>query len=125
MPPAPAEVRFRDVAPEFAEELAALVLADGDAQLAEQVLSAEIVARCRCEDAFCASFYAAAAPPEGAYGPGHDSVPLDPAVGAVALDVVDGRLVYVEVLHHDAFRRTLHAAVPCGQPAARCRRTRR
>lgn len=104
-------VRFRDLAPEFAEELAALLLADGQPQLADQVLSAEVVARCRCEEAVCASFYAAPAP-DGAYGPGHDAVPLDPEVGAVVLDVVGGRLAYVEVLHHDAFRRALHAAVP-------------
>ena len=104
-------VRFRDIAPEFAEELAALLLADGQLRLAEQVLAAEVVARCRCEDAFCASFYTAP-PPDGAYGPGHDAIPLDPEVGAVVLDVVDGRLRYVEVLRHDAFRHTLHAAVP-------------
>ena len=104
-------VRFRDIAPEFAEELVALLLADGELRLAEQVLSAEVVARCRCEDTICASFYAASAP-DGAYGPGHDAVPLDPEVDAVVLDVVGGRLMYVEVLRHDAFRHALHAAVP-------------
>jgi hypothetical protein len=104
-------VRFREIAPEFAEELAALLLADGEPALAEQILSAEVVARCACDDAFCASFYTAP-PPEGAYGPGHDNVVLDPEVGAVVLDVVGGRLMQVEVLHHDAFRCALHAAMP-------------
>ena len=104
-------VRFREIAPEFAEELAALLLADGEPGLAEQVLAAQVVARCRCEDDFCASFYTAP-PPRGAYGPGLESVPLDPEVGMVVLDVVDGRLRQVEVLHHDAFRRVLHATLP-------------
>ena len=108
--PQPVAVRFRDIAPEFAEELAALLLVDGEPSLAEQMLAAEVVARCACDDACCASFYTAPAP-DGAYGPGHDNIQLDPTVGAVVLDVVDGRLMQVEVLHHDAFRRALHAAV--------------
>jgi hypothetical protein len=29
----------------------------------------------------------------------------------VVMDVVDGRLMQVEVLYHDAFRRALHRAV--------------
>ena len=104
-------VCFRDIAPKFAEELAALLLAGGDASLAAQMLAAEVSDRCRCEDDVCASFYAEPAP-AGAYGPGHDNIQLEPEVGMVILDVVDGRLMQVEVLHHDAFRRVLHAAVP-------------
>ena len=52
-------IRLHDLAPEFAEELAALLIAEDEPGLAEQMLSAEIVARCRCEEEFCASFYTA------------------------------------------------------------------
>ncbi len=104
-------VRFRDIAPEFAEELAALLLAEGEPALAEQVLAAEVVARCHCGDDFCASFYTAA-PPAGSYGPRLENLPLDPKAGMAILDVVDGRLMKVEVLYNDAFRRALDVAVP-------------
>ncbi len=104
-------VSFRNIAPEFAAELAGLLRADDEPGLAEQLLSAQVVARCRCEDDFCASFYTAP-PPRAAYGAGLDNIQLDPEVGMVILDIVDGRLMQVEVLYHDAFRRALHAAVP-------------
>lgn len=68
-------MQFRALAPDFAEELAALLLAENEPGLAEQMLSAEIVSRCDCEDEFCASFYTEP-PPEGAYGPGHDNIQL-------------------------------------------------
>lgn len=107
----PLPARFRDIAPAFAEELGALLLAAGEPQLAAQMRSAEVVDRCRCGDHFCASFYTAP-PPGGAYGPGLKNVQLDPRDGMVILDVVDGRLMQVEVLHNATFRRALHDAVP-------------
>jgi hypothetical protein len=102
---------FRSLAPEFAEELAALLLASNEPSLAEQILSAAIIARCECEDEFCASFYTAPLP-DGGYGPGHDNIELEPHVGVVVLDVVHGRLMQVEVLHHPEFRERLRLALP-------------
>lgn len=101
---------FRDVAPEFAEGLVGLLLADDEPALAEQVLEAEVVARCRFSDDFCASFHTAP-PPQEAYAPEHENVLFDPAVGMVVLDVADGRLMQVEVLHHDEFRLAIETAV--------------
>ena len=79
--------------------------------LAEQVSTLGIVARCRCGDDFCASFYTAP-PPAGAYGPGHRNVELRSEHGLVILDVVDERIMQVEVLFDDEFRCVLHATVP-------------
>jgi hypothetical protein len=104
-------LQFRALAPDFAEELAALLLAEDEPALAEQMLSAEIVARCECEDEFCASFYTAPRP-AGAYGPGHENIQLEPSTGMVILDVVQGRLMQVEVLYHPEFRRRLRLALP-------------
>jgi hypothetical protein len=104
-------VLFRALAPEFAEELAALLLAENEGSLAEQILSAPVVARCECEDEFCASFYTAP-PPDNGYGPGHENIELEPRVGLVVLDVVEGQLMQVEILHHPHFRRQLRLALP-------------
>lgn len=54
---------------------------------------------CGCGDDLCQSF-CTAEPPDGAYGPGHRCVPLLPPRGDLILDVVDGRIMYVEVLHY-------------------------
>ncbi len=60
-----------------------------------------VVARCGCGDDFCQSFYTAPKP-DGAYGPGHRNVLLDPPwSGMLILDVVDGLIAYVEVLDRD------------------------
>ena len=104
-------VHLAHIAPAFAEELAALLRADGELALAEQVLTAEVVDRCRCGEDWCASFYTAARP-LGGYGPALESLDLEPSVGSAVLDVVAGRLMHVEVLHHAAFRRALDAAIP-------------
>lgn len=102
---------FREIAPQFAEEIAALLRGADEPALADQVPALRVVGRCRCGDDFCASFYTAA-PPAGAYGPGHRNVALDPTTGMVILDVVDDRIMQVEVLYNDQFRMTLHAAMP-------------
>jgi len=102
---------LRAFAPEFAEELAALLLTKNEPALAEQLLSADILSRCECDDEFCASF-ATAPRPSGEYGPGHVNIELEPRVGVVVLDIVDDRVMYVEVLHHPDFRRRLRLALP-------------
>jgi hypothetical protein len=53
---------------------------------------------CGCGDTFCQSFYTAPKP-DGPYGPGHSNVLLDPPwPRMLILDVVDGRIMYVEVI---------------------------
>jgi hypothetical protein len=104
-------LRFRTLDAAFAEELAALLLAENEPELADQMLSAVIVSRCECEDEFCASFYTAPRP-EGPYGPGHENIELEPSTGMVVLDVVEGRLMQVEVLWRPDFREKLRLALP-------------
>jgi hypothetical protein len=104
-------VHLAHIAPAFAEELAALLRAEGERALAEQVLTAAVVDRCRCGEEWCASFYTAPRP-RGAYGPALESIDLEPSVGGAVLDVVAGRLMHVEVLHHAAFQPALDTAIP-------------
>lgn len=52
---------------------------------------------CGCGDSFCSSFYTGPKP-NGPWGPGARNVVLQPRTGDVILDVVDGRIRFVEVL---------------------------
>jgi hypothetical protein len=54
-------------------------------------------------DSFCATFYTQPKP-KGAYGPGHDSMDLDAEEGMIIVDIVDGNIACVEVLHRDEIR---------------------
>jgi hypothetical protein len=83
----------------LATQLVAALRGDGHQHLAAQVQELPVVMECGCGDSFCQSFYTAPKP-TGAYGPGHSNVALDPPwSGWLILDVVDGRIMYVEVLY--------------------------
>ena len=90
--------RLIDRWPKVASELRDALIAEDEAGLANSVDSLEVVQACGCGDDFYQSFYTAD-PPNGAYGPGHRNVVLDPAwTRLLILDVVDDEIVYVEVL---------------------------
>jgi len=96
--------------PDLAQELQRLLSPD-HADLATQVPTLRIVDRCRCGDDFCAMFYTAP-PPDGAYGPGHENVALDVDRGMMILDVVDRRIMSVEVLDRPEVRSLIERIVP-------------
>ena len=94
--------------PEFAQELQRLLEAQKP-ELAVQVPILKIVEGCGCGDDFCASFYTQPKP-NGAYGPGHDTLLLDTeAPGMLILDVVDGVISFIEVLYRPYVRQKLVA----------------
>jgi hypothetical protein len=94
--------------PEFAQELQRLLQAQKP-ELAVQVPILKIVEGCGCGDDFCASFYTQPKP-NGAYGPGLDTLLLDTeAPGMLILDVVDGDISFIEVLYRPDVRRKLLA----------------
>jgi hypothetical protein len=86
--------------PELSRELTDLLITAREPGLAAQIGDLEIVARCSCSDEFCASFYTAPKP-VGSYGPKHRNIELGPAKGMIILDLVDDRIVHVEVLYRD------------------------
>src|SRR3989442_758359 len=92
--------------PVLAQELQQLLQAKNQLELAAQIPGLTIVERCRCGDDFCASFYTQPKP-KGSYGPGHDSMELEPAEGMLILDIVDGRIAHVEILHRNDIRQRL------------------
>jgi len=104
------------VLPNFAAELAEALRFDDGAELADQVLGLSITAVCGCGDDFCASFYTGPRP-DGRWGQGHENVTPETATGMVILDVVDGRIRFVEVLHGDDVKSVISAMTEQGTEA--------
>jgi hypothetical protein len=100
-----------DEFPDFAEEVRELAERSGDPGLPEQVMALRIFDRCRCGEPFCATFYTAPRPGKGR-GTIHTSVDLDSKAGTIVLDLVDGKIVSVEVLNRDDIRGRLLGIVP-------------
>jgi hypothetical protein len=105
----------------MAAELTALLLAS-DESVAAQIAQLKLVDRCRCGDSFCATFYTAPRPNLGAdlsmqengmscYGPNHRNVLLVPPRGLIILDIVEQRIMWVEVLYREDIRTALEAVL--------------
>ncbi|HET7659314.1 MAG TPA: hypothetical protein VFK66_02925 [Oryzihumus sp.] len=86
--------------PVLAGQLQSALRQEGEGQLAMQVQSLPVVARCDCGDSFCQSFYTET-PPDGRYPDRLRNVwcqePGWP--GYLILDVVEERIHFVEVLY--------------------------
>ena len=103
-------ILLTDALPDLADEIRRLLNREHE-DLAAQVPGLRIVDRCRCGEDFCAMFYTEP-PPDGPYGPGHENVVLDADRGMLILDVVDRRIMSVEVLDREEVRRVLERVVP-------------
>ncbi|MFD8323915.1 hypothetical protein [Kitasatospora purpeofusca] len=100
----PKQALVRDVYPDLVAELTLLLEGEGELDLAGCVQTVRLVGMCDCGDDFCQSIRTAVHPPGQPYGVGHRCVPLLPSKGMVALDVVDGRIMYIEVLDRPPLR---------------------
>src|SRR4051794_9482109 len=88
-----------DVLPRLAQELLRELTAQGEHDLAAQISELRVVAPCPCKDTFCQSFYTADHTPGHRYeGDDHRTIPLLPDGEMVNLDVVDGKIVHVEII---------------------------
>lgn len=94
---------LQDALPDLADELTALLSSHGEKDLAEQVPELRLVDRCRCGDDFCATLYTIPKP-KGAYGSNHESIPLYPSSGHLILDLVDRKIVCIEILFREDIR---------------------
>lgn len=89
---------LRHVLPDLIAELIALLEAEGERELAVCAWDLRFFGECGCNDDFCQSIRTADHPQGQPYGAGHRCVPLVPAKGMLNLDVVHGRIMYVEIL---------------------------
>ncbi|MFE3506162.1 hypothetical protein ACFXPX_16570 [Kitasatospora sp. NPDC059146] len=96
---------LRDVFPGLVDELSALLESEGEDGLAVSVRDVRLVGECGCGDDFCQSIRTAEHPRGQPYGPGHRCVPLLPSKGMLVLDVVDDRIMSIEVLDRPPMRR--------------------
>ncbi|WP_052394283.1 hypothetical protein [Kutzneria sp. 744] len=88
----------RDIYPELIAELVELLTAEDEDWLAISMRDVRVVADCGCGDDFCRSIKTAEHPDGKPYGPGHRMVALLPTRGMLNLDVVNGRIMYIEIL---------------------------
>ncbi len=100
-----------DAIPELAEELKALLATSEYADLEKQVVKLSIADRCRCGEDSCATFYTTP-PPCGARGTGHECISLDSKVGWLVLDLVNRKIVCVEVLNNETVKQRLDTVLP-------------
>jgi hypothetical protein len=102
---------LRTALPGFCEEVKGLLEQENESGLASQVADLLIVDRCRCGDDFCATFYTQPKP-DGAYGPGHRCLEVEPKRRMIILDVLGEKIAQVEMLYRDEIRAALIAALP-------------
>ncbi|MCD0447191.1 hypothetical protein LO763_26600 [Glycomyces sp. A-F 0318] len=96
---------LREVFPDLVTELRDLLELQGETALASATEDLRLVERCTCKDRSCQSIRTVYRPKSGSYGPGHRNVVLRPAKGMLILDVVDGQIMYVEILDRPRMRR--------------------
>ncbi|MBT2478272.1 hypothetical protein [Streptomyces sp. ISL-94] len=95
----------RDVFPDLASELVRLLEEEDERDLALCAYDLRLVEACGCGDGFCQSIRTHPHPEGTPYGPGHRMVALDPGNGFLNIDVIDGRIVYVEIVDRPPLRR--------------------
>lgn len=94
--------------PDLVRELEHLLRAENEHFLANSVEFLRIYGPCGCSDVTCGSFYTGPKP-DGAFGPGHRTVLLDPTEGMVILDVVDDVIRYVELIDRPDIHDAIHS----------------
>ena len=94
---------LQETLPDLADELTLLLSKKNEKDLVEQVPLLLHVDRCRCGDDFCATLYTVPKP-KGAYGPNHESISLNPSSGHLILDLIDRKIVCIEILFREDLR---------------------
>ena len=94
---------LQDALPDLTDELARLLRKNNEKYLVKQIPRLRLVDRCRCGDDFCATLYTAPKP-KGAYGPNHESISLNPSSGQLILDLLERKIVCIEILFREDFR---------------------
>ena len=100
-----------DAIPELAEELKSLLAKSEFSDVANQVATLRVIDRCSCNENSCATFYTATRP-TGALGVGHENVLLDSETGLLVLDLLNRKIVGVEVLDRKEIKEKLDRILP-------------
>jgi hypothetical protein len=92
------------VAPALADRIEAALRAQDEGELAAQVADLRVTLVCECGEPYCGSFWTSSLAMQKWLIRGRQVELADGGGGSVALDVVRGRIAYVEVLHLDEVR---------------------
>lgn len=101
-----APVPITALLPAFASELEVLASAANRPDLAARIRGLVVEARCTCGNHGCAHFYTAPKP-ERSYGPERSNLTLRPKAGMIVLDLLQDRIVGVEVLDRPDVKQVL------------------
>jgi hypothetical protein len=102
---------IRELHSGFAQELEIALKAQSRVDLSVQIGELPIVRRCTCGDEDCAHFYTTQRQ-SGAFGPAHENFLLQTNSGMVVIDVVQGKIVAVEVLDRPDVKERLDRYLP-------------
>ena len=105
-----------DAMPDFAANLASILRDQERDDLANQVPTLQIIDRCDCGEPDCATFYTA---PRslGAWGGSHQNLVLPVQGWDLILDLLEGRIVCIEILDRPDLKLLLDTAFrPCKPP---------
>ena len=100
-----------DAIPELGGELKSLLAKSEFSDVASQVDELRIIDRCQCGEDSCATLYTVTRP-DGAWGAGHENVLLDAESGLLVLDLVNRKIVGVEVLNRKEIKKKLDKILP-------------
>ena len=93
-----------DVVPELAERLETLLRERGEPNLAGQIAGLRLTQVCRCGRPYCGSFWTSRWPMKRWFNRGRQVELREGLPGEVSVSVVQGQIVYVEVLFWDEVR---------------------
>lgn len=97
------------VLPAFAAELENALRAQGEEGLAAQISTLRISSLCQCDDDFCSSFHTGERA-QTIWRGGRQRITPGLSEGMVILEVVDGKILFVEVLDRVSIRDALARA---------------
>lgn len=102
---------LKDVIPELSHEISALLIREGEDELAEQVATLEIIDRCRCGDESCSTIYTL---PRliGKWQGEYETVDLRPVKGMITIFLHDRQISQVEILFREEIRHRLVQLLP-------------
>ncbi|MEU9715749.1 hypothetical protein [Streptomyces sp. NPDC047976] len=102
----------RDVLPALTAELVRLLEAEGERDLAICAYDLRMHGACGCADDFCQSIRTGTHVPGTPFGPDARGVHLLPDRGMINLDVLHGRIEYVEIIDRPDLRIPPSPAAP-------------
>jgi hypothetical protein len=102
---------IEELFPSFVTELEQLLLNSAHPELSLQIRSLPVVARCLCRSKNCDHFYVEK-PPATGYGTGHWILELNPKRGLIVLDLIEYRIVGIEVLDRSDVKHILDRFFP-------------